>query len=248
MYQNGKKMSHVDFLSRNPLPVDNFKEKIEEKRVNLLEISKTWLKAEQQRDPELLQIISKLNDSDGNNDLLNTYQAINGILHRKIQRNSKTHCLPIVSKAFRWSVINYVHEAIMHLGWEKTLEKAYEFYWFPNMRKYVRKFVENCIVCKLSKSKSGKVQAELHPISKVAVPWHTIHIDATGKLSGANQTKEYIIVLIDAFTKFILLQHSKKIDTPNAIKALKFGIGLFGSCRQTKISVIFVTPTIFNFI
>jgi len=25
---------------------------------------------------------------------------------------------------FRWSVINQVHESIMHLGWEKTLESV----------------------------------------------------------------------------------------------------------------------------
>lgn len=231
VYRDGKKMSHVDFLSRNPIPTPklNDSEKIKDKRVNLLEISTNWLKAEQQRDPEIVDIISKLNDGEINRDLTSTYQIISGILHRKIQRNSKTLCLPMVPRAFRWSVINNVHESLVHLGWEKTLEKVYDFYWFPNMRKYVRKFVENCVTCKLSKSKSGKTQAELFPIPKVSVPWHTIHIDVTGKLSGANQTKEYIIVLIDAFTKFVLLVHSTKIDTSNAIKALKFGVGLFGA-------------------
>ncbi|GBP51867.1 Transposon Tf2-11 polyprotein [Eumeta japonica] len=117
----------------------------------------------------------------------------------------------------------------MHLGWEKTLEKAFDFYWFSNMRKYVRKFVENCITCKVSKSKSGKTQAELHPITKVTVPWHTIHIDATGKLSGQQKSKEYIFVLINAFTKYVLLRHTSNIDAVSAVNALKAGLSLFGA-------------------
>jgi len=83
----------------------------------------------------------------------------------------------------------------MHLGWEKTLDKVYCYYWFENMPKYVRRFVENCITCKVSKPLAGKVQAELHPIPKIEIPWHTIHIDITGKLSGKNDLKEYVIVL-----------------------------------------------------
>lgn len=229
LYRDGKRMGHVDFLSRNPLPSEDVKQKVVEKHVNLLEISKNWLHAEQQGDPEIIEIISKLNNNEITEDLSNTYQIISGVLHRKIQRNGRTRSLPIVPRAFRWSVINHVHESIMHLGWEKTLEKAFDFYWFSNMRKYVRKFVENCMTCKLSKSKSGKAQAELHPIPKVAVPWHTVHIDATGKLSGKHSSKEYIFVLIDAFTKYILLRHASHIDATSAINALKSGVSLFGA-------------------
>ena len=89
--------------------------------------------------------------------------------------------------------------------------------------------MENCATCKVSKSRSGKIQAELHPIPKIAVPWHTIHIDATGKLSGKNDRKEYVFVLVDAFTKFVLLHHTMNIDTANSIKALKMSASLFGA-------------------
>lgn len=117
----------------------------------------------------------------------------------------------------------------MHLGWDKTLEKVYEHYWFDNLSRYVRKFVDNCITCKISKSNSGKIQAELHPIPKVSIPWHTVHIDVTGKLSGKSDLKEYIIVLIDSFTKFVLLYHTTQIDASNCIKALKSSTSLFGA-------------------
>jgi len=78
--------------------------------------------------------------------------------------------------------------------------------------------------CKLFKPSTGKVQMELHPIPKVEIPWHTGHIDISGRLSGKNDLKEYIIVLIDEFTKYVFLYHHSE----NCINAVKAGISLFG--------------------
>ena len=100
------------------------------------------------------------------------------------------------------------------------------------MAKYVRRFIENCHACQVSKASSGRIQAELHPIPKTSIPWHTVHMDITGKLSGKSDSKEYVIVLIGVFTKFVYLHHTRKIDARNTIKALKPAIFLFASpCR-----------------
>jgi len=116
----------------------------------------------------------------------------------------------------------------MHLGWEKTLDKVYDYYWFEGMAKYVRRFVENCITCRGSKSSSGKLQIELHPIPKVNIPWHTVHIDISGKLSGKSDRKEYVIVQIDAFTKYVYLYHTFTLSAESCVMALKSAISLFG--------------------
>lgn len=130
--------------------------------------------------------------------ILLTPEIRSGILHHKEQRNNRTRSLSIVPRAFHWLVINHVHESLMHLG-------CNEHYWFEDMAKYVHKFVDGCITCKVSKSHSGRVQANLHPIPKISGPWHTVHVNITGKLSGKNDAKEYVIVLIHAFTKFVLI-------------------------------------------
>jgi len=176
-YREGKRMAHVDFLSRNPIsPGTTFAPKvIKEKRVNLAEILSNWLIAEQRRDPDIAEIVTKLKDFSLDEDIAKTYNLRTELrLHRKIQRNGRTRCLAVVPRAFRWSVINQVQESIMHLCFEKTLDKVYDFYWFDNMSKYIKKFVDNCITCKMSKSTSGKIQAELHPIRKVHNPQSTL--------------------------------------------------------------------------
>ncbi|CAH2106762.1 unnamed protein product [Euphydryas editha] len=247
-YREGRRIAHVDFFSRNHLPqVNNTavsdtpslgrENYVVEKRINLAELSSNWLQAEQRRDPEYNEIITKLESDDLDVESCRIYELRSNVLYRRIQRNNRNIWLPIVPRAFRWSIINHIHESVLHLGWDKTLEKAYQYYWFPNMSKYVRKFVENCITCRVAKSRSGKQQIELHPIPKANIPWHTIHIDATGKLSGKNDQKEYVFVLVDAFTKYVLLRHSTRINTDSVISALKASISLFGtpvatgSCR-----------------
>ena len=136
-------MAHVDFFSRNPVDLDRHKiDKIAEKEIDLAEISEDWLLAEQRRDPQISGIVEKLQNDELAEDIANTYELRSGTLYRNIQRRGRTLSLPIVPRGFRWSVINHVYQSIMHLGWDKTLEKLYEYYWFEGMAKYVRKFVE----------------------------------------------------------------------------------------------------------
>ena len=128
-------MSHVDFFSRNPVDLDHRKiEKFAEKEINAAEISEDWLLAEQRRDPQIIEISRKLQNDEPAEDIANTYELRSGTLYRKIQRKGRTSCLPIIPRGFRWSVINHVHQSIMHLGWDKTLEKLYEYYWFEGTK------------------------------------------------------------------------------------------------------------------
>lgn len=121
-------MAHVDFLSRNPVCLKNKSvlNKIEEKLIDLSEISESRILVEQEKDPELLEILTKLKKDDLPLALVATDEIRSNVLHRKIQRNSRTGCLPVALRTFRLSVMNQVHESIMHLGWEKTLDKVYD--------------------------------------------------------------------------------------------------------------------------
>lgn len=59
-YREGKRMSHVDFLSRNPLPVNSksVESRISPKRIDVTELSYNWLQAEQLRDVDISKIIN----------------------------------------------------------------------------------------------------------------------------------------------------------------------------------------------
>jgi transposase InsO family protein len=75
----------------------------------------------------------------------------------------------------------------------------------------------------------GKRPGSLHPIPKTPVPFHTVHIDHLGpfvKKTKAGNTQLFLI--IDAFTKFILLYPVKSTKSKLAIKCLQDMIKVFG--------------------
>ncbi|CAK1552936.1 unnamed protein product, partial [Leptosia nina] len=241
VHKQGISMGHADYLSRNPIsePISSVQElddlnesKKRNKEVHFVELHQGWLAVEQKRDSEICDLISKCENNELPEAIAHTYDVRKGVLYRKIERNRTSLWLPIVPRSLTWTLINHVHSEIMHLGADKTLNKIYEQYWFPQMAKQVRKFVDSCIVCKASKGCSGAQQIRLHPIPKVSTPWHTVHIDITGKLSGKSDKKEYVSVIIDAFTKYVLLEYTPSLDAASAIQCLKKAVCLFGSPKR----------------
>lgn len=237
VYRQGRVMEHADYLSRNPLPqkLDSSKpcnNASNSKAVNFVELHESWLSVEQKRDSEIKDLVTKCLNSELPESVAGTYDVRDGILYRKVTRNKITSWLPIVPRSLIWTLINHVHSEIQHLGSDKTLDKIYEQYWFPDMSKHVRRFVESCIVCKASKGPSGAQPIRLHPIPKVSIPWHTLHIDFTGKLSGKSDQKEYCSVIIDGFTKYVLLEHTTSLNASSAVAALKKAVCLFGAPKR----------------
>lgn len=217
-YRKGERLQHADFFSRNPPTME----------VNIMTRDLDWLKVEQRRDATLRAIIDGLaNDqqSDG-------YVLEDGVLKKVLQHSVfGEQKLIVVPKAFQWSLINSFHTALKHTGWEKTLDKVKEAYWFEKMNTVVRIFVENCVVCRTSKGKSGAVQAELHPIQKPSAVFQVVHMDITGKL-GTTGEHDYVIVTIDAFTKYVMLYHATNKNPHSTLAALKRGVYLFGTPVQ----------------
>ena len=198
------------------------------KKVNLVELSGEWLQVAQQQDPEIKLILDKLDKDLLPHDLAKTYEINEGILYRKFQHKKKNCKAPIVPKFYRWVVVNSIHESILHMGLPKTQDKVLEKFWFPNMNKFIKKFIENCVTCKITKAPSGKKQVQLYPIPKTDIPFDTVHIDITGKLSGSAGTPEYYIVMVCSFTKYVLLHYTRSLTAKAAVNAVSEMTKLFG--------------------
>lgn len=221
-YRKGERLQHADFFSRNPST---------EISVNIMVRDLEWLQIEQRRDGELRLLL----DTMTGNSPATGYVFEDGVLKKILADPITGTCkLVVVPKSFQWSLINSFHTALQHPGWEKTLQKLKETYWFEKMNSVVRKFVDNCVICKTSKGSSGAVQAQLHPIEKPTAAFQVIHIDITGKLGtrSAEGQDEYVIVTIDAFTKYVLLSYSNDKSQSSSLAALKRVIHLFGTPVQ----------------
>jgi transposase InsO family protein len=124
------------------------------------------------------------------------------------------------------------HDDSGHLGFDKTYDLVSSQYWFKGMRLFVRKYVNNCLNCLYFKLPGGKRPGSLHPIPKTPVPFHTVHIDHLGPFVKTKEGNTQLFLIIDAFTKFILLYPVKSTKSKLAIKCLQDMIKVFGVPRR----------------
>ncbi|RVE43148.1 hypothetical protein evm_012227 [Chilo suppressalis] len=207
IYKKGKYIGHVDFLSRNPVKnsvlIMNCNTVTCAKKprtlvVNLIEEPPTWLALSQQNDVKTRNLISQVISGDLDE---NQYFLHNDLLLYNYKPNEPKFYIP---KAARLELLRLFHDENCHVGFEKTLKKLIEHFWFPRMVQFVKKYLRHCLICIQRKLHSGPKQGYLHPIEKTPVPFHTIHLDCTGPFT----------ISAEGYRKLHIEQHIVATGTP----------------------------------
>lgn len=218
IYKPGTAMAHVDALSRNPIT--------DHSNVEVRCINSDWISTVQQNDDELQNIITTLKNEESDKivELKNNYCVKRGLLYRKTDDGDRW----VVPKGVRWQILKANHDDIGHFALDKTYEKIKSQYWFAKMNKFIKKYVESCLECAHSKAPSGMKSGKLHPIDKTSIPFHTIHIDHLGPFIRSKKKNTHLLVIIDGFTKFIILAPVKSTKSSHSIKVMKKYFHTFG--------------------
>lgn len=226
-YRPGLSMQHVDALSRNPMPIEDQEE------IEILQITTSdWLHTVQMTDPRLKHIKAVLNTSEEElKDFTNNYVLRDDRLYRRVGRKHKW----VVPHGARWRICQINHDEAGHFSLEKTLEKISADYWFPKMKRFIKKYVASCINCAYNKEMSGKKTGYLHPIPKVASIFHTLHIDHLGPFIKSKRSNTYILGVIDGFSKYIFVKAVRNTKSKTTIKTLEDIFSNFG-CPKIIIS------------
>jgi len=87
-----------------------------------------------------------------------------------------------------------------HSGRWKTLELVSWNYWWPQMSRYVGRYVLTCDMCLRTKSFRRPLTRELHPLPIPSAPWDTISVDFIVELPQS-AGHDSIMVVIDSITK-----------------------------------------------
>lgn len=224
-YRAGSKMTHADALSRNPIQL----------AVEVIQIDVTegdWILAAQLQDEQLLRIRTILLDEKPTHETkyyFDEYLIKDDKVYRRLDNKTKAWAVP---KEARMQICRLCHDDAGHLGIEKTLERIRRNYWFASMRRFVTKYVNACLNCAYYKHTAGKRQCKLNIIEKKPVPFHTVHIDHVGPFETSRKRNKFLFVLVDAFTKFTIIEPVKSQKACYVIKILTNLIYLFGvPCR-----------------
>jgi hypothetical protein len=93
----------------------------------------------------------------------------------------------VVNDKLRRGVISLFHDhkASRHPGITKTLQLIAPYYWWPNIKTFITKYIKGCVTCQMSKINCNSAHPSLFPISPIenACPFETIALDFITKLS-----------------------------------------------------------------
>lgn len=216
VYRPGTQVAHVDYLSRNP--VDCYAIDITEKE---------WIKVAQLQDPDIgviRKILEAGNEQRDTKQYFEKYVLKGGVVFRKTDSGNKW----VVPRMSQFNIVTLCHDEQGHFALERTLEKKEVYYWFKGMTKFVSKYVKSCLNCLYYKNTSGRKPGFLHPIEKISIPFHTIHLDHVGPFIRSNKNNTQILTIVEAFTKFCILKPVRNTSVKGVLKALDQLIAIFG--------------------
>ena len=145
------------------------------------------------------------------------FELVNGIIYRRIKNDYLALYVPVEMET---NIIRLIHEKLSHLGAEKCYDQIRLQYWFPAMMRKIQNYIKNCLRCIMHTPPHRINERELHSIPKKPIPFDTIHIDHFGPLPHTLNKNKHVLVVIDAFTKFVKLYPVKTTSTKEVCSAL----------------------------
>lgn len=226
-YKPGKRMSHVDGLSRQFDKSDNedkTSSNLEVQQVNAIGLNELdpmntdIYREKQNKDPYLRSIKKYLldgilpsKDKIARTILLQAgdYIIKEGLLYHIWRKKlAGSHNIELVHQlavpeSMQELILQQCHDAITagHLGFNKTLERIRAQYHWPGMNNHILNWVTSCNQCNGRKVKKNK-RAPLLPLPVPEGLFHITALDIQGPFKTSNAGNKYIVVFSDYLTRW----------------------------------------------
>jgi hypothetical protein len=101
-------------------------------------------------------------------------------------------------------LFKYFHDAVLsgHLGARKTLQRIATNFWWPKTRADIFDYVRCCDLCQRAKS-AQDTRVRLHSADPSSQPMEKLFIDFVGPLVRSKRGDIAILVILNAFSKFV---------------------------------------------
>jgi len=118
--------------------------------------------------------------------------------------------------------------AIGHEGFEKTYERLKKSFYWKEMTIDIKRFISNCENCQLNKRNEIPEPTEKYA-TQVEAPFTHLGLDIIGPLQETSSGNQYIIVIVDYFTKWVEAQPVSTITSRDVVKFLSQIFARFGT-------------------
>lgn len=229
-YRPGERMAHVDALSRHPPDrEDEIEEDDEEDQLvmNVFTQNDDWVVALQLKDHEISRIKDILEDKlEGEPDekkIRNDFEIVDGRVFVKTEKGLRFY----VPRGVRFNVMHAVHNEMGHRELTSCLNQLRKDYWWPRMRRDIKKYIDGCLSCDLSKPGEDENRHQIFVMEKKPIPFYVIHVDFCGAFDEGKR-QGHIFGLVDAFTRFCILRAVPSPTSKAAIRVIKEVAQYFG--------------------
>ncbi len=162
---------------------------------------------EQNNDPEIQELAIKVREQSTEDVMRVHYVMENGFLFRSVPDGQKGQKVQLViPNVFRQTFLQYAHDNPLsgHLGKMKTLLRLLESVYWPSIRNDVWKYCKECQTCQKYKASTTKAPGQLQS-TPVVEPGYMLGVDIMGPFPRSPKQNEYLLVVVDYFTKWVEL-------------------------------------------
>lgn len=239
LHRPGKNSANVDMLSRLSLPytISTTQDTdLDTRSIFLMDINHENILSqdtirEAQKNDEFCSRIKNHQDM-GKRGKYSTYVVKEGILMKQVHSFMESKELIVVPISLMDRLINIFHDQSTHSMALKTYLKIKTRFFHPNLFKYVNKYCKSCIKCQkrnpLTTLQPGT--SDLMPTSHV--PWEGISIDLMGPFPKTLNGNQYILVIIDICSRYVVcVPIADKTMTSVAKGLIENVFHVFGFCK-----------------
>jgi hypothetical protein len=138
----------------------------------------------------------------------------------EVVSGQKEVLLAVVPCQLQQLVFDHLHEHPLcgHAGFATTLSRIQQRFWWPGMRKWIKKQAHGCAACCRHKWAKPHRHGLLQPYT-YEEPWACANMD----LFAVPRTREgytEILSIMDMFTRYIILVPLKRADTESVVEAI----------------------------
>jgi transposase InsO family protein len=144
--------------------------------------------------------------------------------------------VPFVPFVERAELISKYHIQAGHASVKTMMHLMESRWWWPQMDRDVRKWLETCQECQLAgRPNKSKKQARLHPMES-SKPFARWHLDFVGELPVTRQGNRWILVAVDAATNWPIARAYQDASATTVANFLYQEIVLRFGCPQEVVS------------
>ena len=146
----------------------------------------------------------------------------------KLDEENVRNCLPLslFLACFR---LGHYNEMGGHMEATKTYANAKQFFYWPGMFDWICGLTADCIICQNNKPKpTHRNEVPLEEWQNDKIPFRTVHIDHKGTLHPPSNRNFHCLLVIGAFSRFLLVYSVINTSAQATIAAFEKWIHSFG--------------------